>query len=87
MTTIGAVPLQTYSGSWAFFKFVSASNTAAWAPSTDLEWILQVKGKNVTAEGKNKSFNYELQVSGANPFRASELSSLRCVATVAKQGQ
>ena len=87
ITTIGAVPLQTYPGSWAFFKFVSDSHTASWAPSTDLEWILQVKGKNVTAEGKNKSFNYELQVSGANPFRASELSSLRCVATVAKQGQ
>jgi type VI secretion system protein ImpL len=87
MTTIGAVLLQTYPGPWSIFKFVVDSHPAAWGPSTDLEWILQVKGKNVIAEGKNKSFNYELQVSGANPFRASELSSLRCVATVAKQGQ
>ena len=88
ITTIGAEPLQSYPGSWAVFKFVRDSHPPdVWGASTELEWILQVNNKNVIVEGKNKSFKYELPVSGFNPFRATELSSLHCVATVAKPGQ
>ena len=87
ITTIGAEPLESYPGSWSVFRFVGDSHPDVSGSSTDLEWMLQVNRRNVVVEGKNKSFKYELQVSGANPFRASELSSLRCVATVAKPAQ
>lgn len=84
ITTTGGEPLQSYAGPWAAFKFVHDSHPESWGPATNLEWILQVNGQDVLVNGKKKSYRYELQVNGINPFRASELSGLRCVPTVAK---
>ena len=84
ITTQGGEPLQSYSGVWGIFRFVHDSQAESWGAASDLEWILQVKGQDVSVNGKKRSYRYELQVSGLNPFRASELSGLRCVSTVAK---
>jgi type VI secretion system protein ImpL len=84
IATTGGEPLQSYEGPWAVFKFVRDSHPETWRPVTNLEWILQIAGKDVVSNGKKKSYTYELQVNGINPFRPAELSGLRCVPTVAK---
>ena len=51
---------------------------------TNLEWILQANGRPIMlSNNKQKSYSYQLQVNGFNPFRPSELSGMRCVSQVA----
>jgi len=51
---------------------------------TNLEWIMQSNGRTIMLpNGKPKSYSYQLEVNGVNPFQSSELTGLRCVAQVA----
>ena len=80
-TTKGAV-LNSYSGTWAVFRFVADAHSRAAGPFTDLEWIQQSNGHPIMIGGRPESYDYQLQVAGFNPFRAAELSGLRCVPTI-----
>jgi type VI secretion system protein ImpL len=83
--TKGGDTLDAHSGPWAVFRFVSDANSQVSGPVTELEWVVQINGHDVILpSGKKKSYMYELRVSGFNPFRAADLSSLSCKATVAK---
>lgn len=85
VTTKGGDVLQSYRGPWAVFHFVADSRTPVFGPVTNLLWILQNNGRPIMLpNGRQKSYNYELQVSGINPFQQHEFSSLRCVSQIAK---
>ena len=64
---------------WAAFKFVARARQMG---GGKLEWVNENNGKPIIlANGKVKSYDYQLQVSGsANPFF--DLQGLRCVPTV-----
>jgi len=84
VTTKGGDILGSFSGPWAVFKFVADAHSQVSGPVTTLEWIMQSNNRTIMLpNGKIKSFTYELQVSGLNPFRASDLSGLRCQTPVA----
>src|ERR1700734_9248 len=73
-----------YKGPWAIFRFVSEAHSQGSGAVTNLEWIIQSNGKNITIpNGKPESYSYQLHVDGINPFQAGELSGLRCISTVA----
>jgi type VI secretion system protein ImpL len=65
---------------WAAFKFVARAHQMG---GGRLEWVIENNGKPIMlANGKPKSYDYQLQVSGAaNPFF--ELSGMKCVGQVA----
>ena len=66
------------------FRFVSEAHSQGSDAVTNLEWIIQSNGKNITLpNGKPESYRYQLHVDGINPFQAGELSGLRCISTVA----
>lgn len=84
VTTHSSDILQSYSGQWAIFHFVGDAISQPSGAVTNLQWILQSNGRPIMLpNGKQKSYNYQLQVSGTNPFEPYELSGLRCVAQVA----
>ena len=72
--------LDSANGPWAVFRFVARARHMA---SNNLEWVIENNGKPVMlSNGKVKSYDYQLQVSGsANPF--SDLQGMKCVAQVA----
>ncbi|HVR25220.1 MAG TPA: ImcF-related family protein [Candidatus Polarisedimenticolia bacterium] len=73
-----------YKGPWAIFRFVSEAHSQGSGAVTNLEWIIQSNGKNITLpNGKPESYSYQLHVDGINPFQAGELAGLRCISTVA----
>jgi len=81
VTTRGGDILGSFSGPWAVFKFVADAHSQT---ITNLEWIMQSNNRAIMLpNGKVKSYRYELQVSGLNPFRTSDLSGLRCQTPVA----
>jgi hypothetical protein len=61
------------------FRFVASAHHVTY---NNLEWVIQNNGVPVIlANGKVKSYDYQLQVSGAaNPFF--DMPGLRCVAQV-----
>jgi type VI secretion system protein ImpL len=76
--------LGSYSGPWSIFKFVSEANSPVSGSTTNLEWILQANGRPIMLpNGKRKSYSYQLQVNGLNPFRLQEWKDTRCVPEVA----
>jgi type VI secretion system protein ImpL len=78
VTTKGGDPLDSFSGPWAVFKFVARAHQLG---AGKLEWVSETNDKPVMLpNGKVKSYDYQLQVSGANPF--SELAGMRCVSQV-----
>ena len=84
VTTKGADILGSFSGPWAVFKFVTDAHSQVSGPVTNLEWIMQSNGRTIMLpNGKAKSYSYELQVNGWNPFRTGDLSGLRCQIPVA----
>jgi type VI secretion system protein ImpL len=85
VTTKGGDILGSFPGPWAVFKFVADAHSQVSGPITTLEWIMQSNGRTIMLpNGKIKSFSYELQVTGFNPFRSSDLSGLRCQTPVAR---
>ncbi|HLV85442.1 MAG TPA: ImcF-related family protein [Candidatus Sulfotelmatobacter sp.] len=79
VVTKGGDTLYTFQGPWAVFKFVS---TAKYLGGGKLEWVNEINGHPVLLpDGKVKSFDYLLQVSGpANPFF--DMQGMKCVAQV-----
>jgi type VI secretion system protein ImpL len=79
VTTKGGDILGSFNGPWAVFKFVADAHSQVSGPITNLEWIMQSNNRTIMLpSGKIKSYSYELQVSGLNPFRTTDLSGLRC---------
>ena len=72
--------LDSANGPWAVFRFVAHAHRVS---SNNLEWVIKNNDVPVMLpNGKVKSYDYQLQVSGlANPFF--ELPGLRCVPQVA----
>jgi type VI secretion system protein ImpL len=84
VTTKGGDILGSFSGPWSVFKFVADAHSQVSGPITNLEWIMQSNNRTIMLpNGKPKSYSYELQVNGLNPFRTSDLSGLRCQTPVA----
>ena len=84
VTTKGGDILGSFNGPWAVFKFVADAHSQVSGPITNLEWIMQSNNRTIMLpNGKVKSYSYELQVSGLNPFRTSDLSGLRCQTPIA----
>ncbi len=80
----GLILGNSYKGPWAVFRFVSDARAQGAGAVTNLEWIMQSNGKNITLpSGKPESYSYQLHVDGLNPFQAGELSGMRCVSQVA----
>ena len=86
VTTKGHDTMNSYpAGVWSVFRFVADAHSQGTGSTINLEWIMQSNGHPIMLPGnKPKSYDYQLQVSGFNPFRASELSGLHCVSQVAK---
>jgi type VI secretion system protein ImpL len=77
--------LGTYFGVWSVFKFVSEANSKVSGPITNLEWTLQSNNRPIMLpSGKQKSYSYQLQVTGLNLLRSQEWTDMRCVALVAR---
>jgi type VI secretion system protein ImpL len=80
VTTKGGDTLDSFVGDpWAAFKFVARAHQLG---GGKLEWVNENNGKPIIlANGKPKSYDYQLQVSGAaNPFF--DLHGIRCVSSV-----
>jgi type VI secretion system protein ImpL len=80
VTAKGGDDLDAFRGDpWAAFKFVAGAHQLG---GGKLEWEIQNNGKRVMLpNGKVKSYDYQLQVSGsANPFF--DLQGMRCVPQV-----
>jgi type VI secretion system protein ImpL len=76
--------LGSFSGPWSVFKFVADAHSQVSGAVTNLEWIMQSNNRTIMLpNGKPKSYSYELQVNGLNPFRPSDLSGLRCQMPIA----
>jgi len=84
-STQGGDILGTFSGPWAIFHFVADAHSHVSGPVADLEWIMQSNGRTIMLpNGKQKSYDYQLQVSGWNPFGVSGLAGMRCEPHVAR---
>lgn len=72
--------LDSANGSWAVFRFLARAHHLG---SNTLEWVIENNGKPVMLpNGKVKSYDYQLQVTGGeNPFF--DLQGMRCVSQVA----
>jgi type VI secretion system protein ImpL len=74
----GGDTLDSFSGPWAAFKFVARARRLA---ANNLEWVQESNGKPIILpNGLQKSYDYQLQVAGANPFF--DLPGMRCVPQV-----
>ncbi len=80
VTTKSGDILDSFSGPWAVFRFIARANQLG---GGKLRWVNQTQGRPVMlAPGKEKSYDYQLQVSGpANPFF--DFPGMRCVSQVA----
>jgi type VI protein secretion system component VasK len=82
--TPGGDTLGSFKGVWSVFRFVADAHSTGSGRVTNLEWIMQSNGRTIMLpNGKPKSYSYQLEVNGVNPFQSSELTGLRCVAQVA----
>ena len=85
VSTKGGDILGSFQGPWAVFRFVADAHSQVSGPVTNLEWIMQSNNRPIILpNGKVKSYSYELQVTGFNPFRSSDMSGLRCQIPVAR---
>jgi len=68
-------------GPWAVFRFISHAKHIT---SNDWQWVIENNGRVVMlAPNKQKSYDYQLQVSGpANPF--TDFPGMRCVGRVSQ---
>ena len=83
-STQGGDILGTFNGPWAIYHFVADARSHVSGPVADLEWIMQSNGRTIMLpNGKPKSYDYQLQVSGWNPFGVSGLAGMRCEPHVA----
>lgn len=81
VTAKGGDELDSFPGDpWAAFKFVARARQMG---GGKLEWVIENNGQPIKlSNGKVKSYDYQLQVSGpANPFF--DLQGMKCVSSVA----
>jgi type VI secretion system protein ImpL len=84
-STQGGDILGTFPGAWAIFHFVADAHAHGSGSIIDLEWVQQSNGRTIMLpDGKSKSYNFQLQVNGWNPFGASGLAGMRCEPHVAR---
>ena len=84
-TEKGSAVLGTYNGPWAVFHFVSDARITGAGSVLELQWVQRNNNTDIVLpNGKLKSYTYELQVSGLNPFCAAEWGNMRCVAPVSE---
>ena len=84
VTTHGGDTLGSFKGPWSVFRFVADAHAQSSGHVTNLEWIMQSNGRTIMLpNGKPKSYDYQLNVTGVNPFQSSELTGVRCVPQVA----
>jgi len=86
VTEKGSAVLDSYNTApWALFHFISGAHITGAGSVLELEWV-QLTNNNpiILPNGKRKSYTYELQVSGRNPFLASEWGNMRCMAPVSE---
>jgi type VI protein secretion system component VasK len=82
--TPGGDTLGSFKGPWSVFRFVADAHATGGGRVTNLEWIMQSNSRTIMLpNGKPKSYSYQLEVNGVNPFQSSELTGLRCVSQVA----
>jgi type VI secretion system protein ImpL len=81
--TSNGTPLGGFSGPWAVSHFV-ADGYAHHTGSNELEYTIKNNDRPVMVDGKPETYNYQLQVSGANVFNPATWSGLRCVPQVVK---
>ena len=73
-TEKGSAVLGTYNGPWAVFRFVSDARISGAGSTLELLWVQRNNNTDIILpNGKLKSYTYELQVNGLNPFRASRM--------------
>jgi type VI secretion system protein ImpL len=88
-STAGGDVLGSFTGPWAIFHFVADATTnphsRIYGSTADLEWVMQSNNRTIMLQnGKPKSYNYQLQVNGWNPFGSLGLSGMRCEPHVAR---
>ena len=84
VATPGGDLLGAFRGPWSVFRFVADAHSQGAGRVANLEWIMQSNGRTIMLpNGKPKSYTYQLEVNGVNPFQSSELTGLRCVSQVA----
>jgi type VI secretion system protein ImpL len=78
-------PYGAYTGPWAVFRFVSGAKwTDLSSGMADLHRQMESNGQLLhTPDGKVMYYAYQLQLTGANPFRRSDWSEMWCVSRVA----
>jgi type VI secretion system protein ImpL len=84
VTTPGGDTLGSFKGPWSVFRFVADAHSQGSGHVTNLEWIMQSNERTIMLpNGKPKSYSYQLEVNGVNPFQSPELTGLRCISQVA----
>ena len=85
MSAKGA-PYGSYGGVWAVFRFVSGAKWTDAGPGlSDLNRQMESNGQiSRLPDGRAMYYSYQLQVTGANPFRSDTWSGMRCVSQVAR---
>jgi type VI secretion system protein ImpL len=80
VTTKGGDTLDSFNGIWAAFHFVARAH---YLGGGKLEWVNETNGRPIMLpNGKQKSYDYQLQVSGLeNPFF--DFQGMKCVSQVA----
>jgi type VI protein secretion system component VasK len=74
----------SFKGPWSVFRFVADAHSQGSGHVTNLEWIMQSNERTIMLpNGKPKSYSYQLEVNGVNPFQSPELTGLRCISQVA----
>jgi type VI secretion system protein ImpL len=78
VTSKSGDPLDSFTGPWAVFKFVQRAHQLG---SNNLEWIQSSNGRPIPLpNGLQKSYDYQLRLSGANPFV--DMQGMRCISQV-----
>src|ERR1017187_3706758 len=84
VTTPGGDTMGSFKGPWSVFRFVADAHSQGSGHVTNLEWIMQSNERTIMLpNGKPKSYSYQLEVNGVNPFQSPELTGLRCISQVA----
>ena len=71
-------------GPWAIFRLVSEGRPHRAGSALELQFIQQSNGQTLMVGDKPMSANYELRVSGFNPFSMDDVSRLRCAGPVVR---
>ena len=73
-------------GPWAIFRFINEGHPQAKTAGTyELSYtVKQSNGQDVVVNGQKRFYMFELQFSGPNPLRLTDLTGMSCVSQVAR---